>query len=69
MLQRQLLVEMESDHLIDCFQDDLGGEGSNDEEVEGEENVVDQLRCQMVELEEMERDVRLVEEVQLLHLD
>ena len=40
MLQRQLLVEMESDHLIDCFQDDLGGEGLNDEEVEGEENVV-----------------------------
>ena len=62
-------MEMESDHLIDCFQDALEGEGSNDEEVEDEENVVDQLHCQMVELEEMERDVRLVEEVQLLHLD
>ena len=29
-------MEMESDHLIDCFQDDLEGEGSNDEEVEDE---------------------------------
>ena len=59
----------ESNHLLNCFRDDLEGEGSYDAEVEYVENVVEQFRLQMVVLEEMERDAHLVEEVLLLHLD
>ena len=59
----------ESNHLLNCFRDDLEEEGSYDAEVEYVENVVEQFRLQMVVLEEMERDAHLVEEVLLLHLD
>ena len=69
--QQMLLPRVqESNHLLNCFRDDLEEEGSYDaEEVEYVENVVEQFRLQMVVLEEKERDAHLVKEVQLLHLD
>ena len=64
-----LLRVKESNHLLNCFRDDLEEEGSYDAEVEYVENVVEQFHLQMVASEEMERDAHLVEEVLLLHLD
>ena len=55
--------------MINRFLNDPEEEESNGEVVGGVVNAVDRLRCQMVGLGGIERDVRSEEEELLLHLD